>query len=215
MSAWQRIVLASTNTGKLREFLHYFAHKNIQLELQNQFTTHSAAETGWSFIENALIKARFASLHAGLPALADDSGLCVTALNGAPGIYSARYAADDPKYHKTQGTIDPVANVRKLLDHMKNFQVNARHASFHCVLALVRHAQDPLPLLFHGQWLGQITHTMVGQQGFGYDPVFQPEGYTCTAAELSPEQKYQISHRAQAVQQLMQWLAAQQDIDDQ
>ena len=205
----QKIVLASTNPGKLEELAYFFAQTNILLEPQNNFTENHVEETGLSFIENALIKARFAAKHSGLPALADDSGLCVDVLDGAPGIYSARYATSDPSYQKQDVH---TANVTKLLDQLNNIDIAGQtvkkeaQASFHCVLALVFHAEDPLPRIFHGQWHGTIIRERRGHCGFGYDPVFQPDHYSCTAAELSPEEKHRISHRAQAVNQLMQWL---------
>ena len=206
----KQIVLATQNQGKVQEFQPYFTNNLSALSAyklipQSEFTQASVAETGLSFIENALIKARFAAQKSQLPALADDSGLCVTALGGTPGIYSARYAVSD------QLAVDQQSqrNIDKLLDKLKHLPKNKRQASFHCVLAFVRDAKDPLPLVVQGHWHGSILMQQQGKGGFGYDPVFQPEGYSCSAAELRPAEKHAMSHRARAMEAFMQAFIAE------
>lgn len=188
-----KIVLASGNKGKLAEFKGMFGNYNIDVVPQSEFDVPDADETGLSFIENAILKARHAARLTGLPALADDSGLSVMALQGAPGIYSARYAGEPS---------DDQANIDKLLDAMKGVEDLQRQASFMCVLAFVRHADDPVPVIAQGQWSGQILRQQAGQQGFGYDPIFYVPSEACSAAELTKERKNQISHRGQAISQL-------------
>ena len=196
----QRIILASSNAGKLAEFNRLFADAGIEVLPQSAFDIPDAEETGLSFVENALLKARHASLLAGLPALADDSGLCVQALNGAPGLYSARYAG-------THG--DAAANNRRLLAELDG--ESDRSAFFICLLVLVRHPEDPAPLIAEGRWQGRILSKAEGLQGFGYDPLFLPDGQTCSAAALAPEVKNQLSHRGQALRLLRrQWIG---DVD--
>ncbi|AMX01332.1 RdgB/HAM1 family non-canonical purine NTP pyrophosphatase [Microbulbifer thermotolerans] len=186
----QKIVLASGNAGKLREFSQLFASWDIEVVPQSAFKTPDVEESGLSFIENALIKARHASRVSGLPALADDSGLAVDALGGAPGIYSARYAGP--------GASDEENN-RKLLDAMESVGDSQRHASFHCALAFVRGHDDPVPLVCSAQWRGSILQSPLGEQGFGYDPLFYVESHKMTSAQLPREVKNRISHRARAV----------------
>ena len=188
----KRIVLASGNAGKLREFSQLFANWDIEVVPQSEFDVPEADETGLSFIENALIKARHASRISGLPALADDSGLAVDALEGAPGIYSARYAGT--------GATD-ADNNRKLLEALADVDDAQRGASFHCALAFVRRHDDPVPLLCSAQWSGRILREPSGDQGFGYDPLFYVESQGMTSAQLPRDVKNQLSHRAQAVQQ--------------
>lgn len=196
----QRIILASSNAGKLAEFNRLFADAGIEVLPQSAFDIPDAEETGLSFVENALLKARHASRLAGLPALADDSGLCVQALNGAPGLYSARYAG-------THG--DAAANNRRLLAELD--AERDRSAFFICLLVLVRHPEDPAPLIAEGRWQGRILSKAEGLQGFGYDPLFLPDGQTCSAAALAPEVKNQLSHRGQALRLLRrQWIG---DVD--
>ena len=196
----QRIILASSNAGKLAEFNRLFADAGIEVLPQSAFDIPDAEETGLSFVENALLKARHASRLAGLPALADDSGLCVHALNGAPGLYSARYAG-------THG--DAAANNRRLLAELD--AESDRSAFFICLLVLVRHPEDPAPLIAEGRWQGRILSKAEGLQGFGYDPLFLPDGQTCSAAALAPEVKNQLSHRGQALRLLRrQWIG---DVD--
>jgi len=190
----EKLVLASGNQGKLREFSQLFADKNIQVIPQNEFDTIEAEETGLSFVENAILKARNACKFSGLPALADDSGLEVDALLGAPGIYSARYAG-------LEATDED--NVLKLLAEMKDVPQERRTARFQCVLVYMRHENDPTPQVFQGSWEGQILTEPSGVEGFGYDPVFLVPNEACSSAELSKERKNAISHRGQAIQQLL------------
>ncbi|MCO1334841.1 RdgB/HAM1 family non-canonical purine NTP pyrophosphatase [Microbulbifer sp. OS29] len=188
----KKIVLASGNAGKLREFSQLFASWLIQVLPQSEFEVSDAEETGLSFIENALIKARHASRISGLPALADDSGLAVDALNGAPGIYSARYSG--------AGATDALNNA-KLLQALKAVESTRRSASFHCALAFVRQWDDPVPLVCSAKWSGRILSQPTGEQGFGYDPLFFVESEGMTSAELPREVKNRLSHRAQAMVQ--------------
>ena len=192
MNTW---VLASENRGKLAELNRLLADRNIQVRSMGEFDLIGAEENGLSFVENALIKARHVAKETGLPALADDSGLAVSALGGAPGIYSARYAG-------VHG--NDQANYEKLLADLEPFQ--DRSAQFVCVLALVRSADDPLPVIAQGLWQGEILPAPRGQNGFGYDPVFKPKGETISAAELSHQQKSQVSHRALACAELLRQL---------
>ncbi|MEJ2041768.1 MAG: RdgB/HAM1 family non-canonical purine NTP pyrophosphatase [Reinekea sp.] len=184
-------VLASNNAGKLKEFSELLAPMSITIQPQKAFAVEDAIEDGLSFIENAIIKARHASRATGLPALSDDSGLEVDALNGAPGIYSARYASMDG------GEKSDTRNLEKVLHEMQN-ETN-RTARFHCVLAFVRHADDPTPIVIQGVWEGSLLNQPRGENGFGYDPVFWVEEHGCASAELSKEQKNQLSHRGKAV----------------
>ncbi len=194
----QRIILASSNAGKLVEFNRLLGDSGVEVLAQSSLGIPDAEETGLSFIENALLKARHASRLAGLPALADDSGLCVPALGGAPGLYSARYAG-------IHG--DAAANNRKLLTVLEAEAVQDRSAFFICVLALVRHAEDPAPLIAEGRWHGRILAQAEHGSGFGYDPLFLPDGQTCSAAALPPEVKNGLSHRGQALRRLRrQWI---------
>ena len=186
----QRLVLASGNPGKLAEFNALLADAGFQVHPQSEFAVEDAEETGLSFIENAILKARHAARATGLPALADDSGLCVDALDGAPGLYSARYAG-------THG--DHAANIDKLLQEMRDVPDERRGARFVCVLALVRHADDPQPIIAEGLWEGRILHARTGDGGFGYDPVFFSPSHGMSAAELPREMKHRDSHRGQAL----------------
>jgi len=190
----EKLVLASGNQGKLREFSQLFANKSIQVIPQNEFETIEAEETGLSFVENAILKARNACKFSGLPALADDSGLEVDALLGAPGIYSARYAG--------LGATDE-DNFLKLLAEMRDVPQERRTARFQCVLVYMRHENDPTPQVFQGSWEGQILTEPSGAEGFGYDPVFLVPNEACSSAELSKERKNAISHRGQAIQELL------------
>lgn len=186
-----KIVLASGNAGKLREFSQLFASWDIEVVPQSDYNIPDADETGLSFIENALIKARHASRLSGLPALADDSGLAVDALHGAPGIYSARYAGI--------GATD-AENNRKLLEALADTPDEQRGASFHCALAFVRREDDPVPLVCSARWRGRILHEAAGEGGFGYDPLFFVETEGMASAQLPREVKNRISHRGQAVE---------------
>lgn len=195
MSDLTELVLASHNAGKLKE-LQAMLGDQVRVRSVGEFSQVEPEETGLSFVENAILKARNAARLSGLPALADDSGLAVDALGGAPGIYSARYA---------DGQGD-AANNAKLLEALKEVPDAERTGQFVCVLALVRHADDPLPILCEGLWPGRILHAAQGEHGFGYDPLFQPDGEAVSAAELAPAEKNQRSHRARAMAQLKQRL---------
>jgi XTP/dITP diphosphohydrolase len=194
----KKIVLATSNKGKVAELQKLLAPLSWQLITQAELGVVDADETGLSFIENAILKARHAAQMTGLPALADDSGLAVAALAGAPGIYSARYAG--------VGATDN-DNIDKLLAALVAVPSDQRQASFHCVLAFMRHADDPCPLVCHGQWHGVIAEQPAGSNGFGYDPVFWLPEHNCSAAQLRPEVKQNISHRGQALQQLLAKMA--------
>ena len=189
------LVLASHNAGKLKE-LQAMLGSHIKVRADSEFSSIEPEETGLSFIEKAILKARHAAQVSGLPALADDSGLAVDALGGAPGIYSARYA---------DGQGD-AANNAKLLDVLKAVPDTERGAQFVCALALVRHAADPLPILCEGLWHGRILHEARGAQGFGYDPLFWVAERNCSSAELPAAEKNQLSHRARAMVLLKQRL---------
>lgn len=188
-----RIVLASGNRGKLAEFNHLLADSGLDVMAQGELGVEDIEETGLTFVENALLKARHASRVTGLPALADDSGLCVDALRGAPGLYSARYAG-------THG--DNAANNARLLRELDGVPAEQRRAFFICVLVLLRHPDDPAPLVAEGRWHGRVLHAPRGDGGFGYDPLFLPDGHTLGAAELDKTLKNRISHRGQALAQL-------------
>jgi len=199
----QTVVLASGNEGKLRELRELLSPLSLTLVTQTSLGVSDAEETGLTFIENAIIKARHACAASGLPALADDSGLAVDALNGAPGIYSARYA--DTADNSDRLTRD-AANNKKLLDALICVPDEQRTAHFHCVLVFMRHAADPTPLVCHGKWSGIILHEPAGAGGFGYDPLFFVPQMNCSSAQLSSEQKNRLSHRAQALNLLVQQL---------
>ena len=189
-----KLVLASNNAGKLKEFRAILEPLGMDLHPQAEFNVADADETGLSFIENAIIKARHASEHTGLPALADDSGLCVNALGGAPGIYSARFAGEHGNHQ---------ANIDLLLNKLSSTGNAQRQAHFICTLALVRHAKDPDPMIAIGKWHGNIANSRQGDGGFGYDPIFIVPTHNCTAAELDNTIKNTISHRAIAIQALL------------
>lgn len=189
------IVLASGNIGKLRELSQILAPLGLKLIAQSDLGVPEAEETGLSFVENAIIKARNAARHSGLPAIADDSGIEVDALHGAPGIYSSRYAGPDAS---------DTENIEALLTAMHDVPEHERTARFQCVVVFMRHADDPTPLICQGSWQGQILHAPLGDDGFGYDPVFWVAETDCTAAELSAEQKHAISHRGKAMRQFME-----------
>jgi len=190
-----KIVLASGNRGKLKEFSEIFAPLQIDVMPQSDFAVQDAEETGLSFVENAIIKARHAARVTGLPALSDDSGLEVDVLNGAPGIYSARYAG--------AGCGDDENN-RKLLQALEQVPAEQRSARFQCVLVFMRHAEDPTPLICQGNWEGMILDAPRGHNGFGYDPLFFVPELNCASAELSSEQKQKYSHRGKAVRQFIE-----------
>ena len=196
----QRIVLASSNRGKLAELNQLLADSGFEVVTQGSLGVEDVEETGLSFVENALLKARHAARAAGLPALADDSGLCVAHLHGAPGLHSARYAG---------GHGDSAANNARLLQALSGVPDERRAAFFICALALLRDAEDPAPLIAEGRWHGRVLGAARGAHGFGYDPLFLPHGETLSAAELDPALKNRLSHRAQALAQLHARLAAQ------
>jgi XTP/dITP diphosphohydrolase len=194
-----KIVLATGNKGKVEEFSHLFQQYRIKVVPQSQFNVEDVPETGTTFVENAIIKARHASEVTGLPAIADDSGLVVEALNGAPGIYSARYANEDD-----HGQRSDTANCNKLLKALEGKR--KRQAKFLCVLVFMRHAKDPTPIICQGEWEGEIAETAYGEGGFGYDPIFYIPSLKSTAAQLSKDEKSEISHRAKALTELMMQL---------
>jgi XTP/dITP diphosphohydrolase len=193
-----KIVLASSNQGKLREFKQILSAKKFELVPQSTFNFVDADETGLSFVENAIIKARHASELTGLPSLADDSGIEVDALQGRPGIYSARYAqVQDPSADQDK------ENNKKLLLELADVPEPLRTARFQCVIVFMRHAQDPTPLICQGSWEGRILSEESGVNGFGYDPLFFVPSHNCTSAELSKEIKNELSHRGKALRELM------------
>ena len=188
------IVLASSNPGKVREVNALLADHRITVLPQSQFGVADAEETGLTFVENAILKARNAALHTGLAAIADDSGLEVDALNGAPGIYSARYAGKDAGDR---------ANLEKLLLDLADVPEQERTARFQCLMVHMRHANDPTPVICQGTWEGRILPVPRGKQGFGYDPVFFVPTHGCSSAELEPAVKNALSHRGQALRKLV------------
>jgi XTP/dITP diphosphohydrolase len=194
-----RVVLASGNAGKVREFNQLLAGAHVEVLPQSSFGVPEAEETGLTFVENAILKARNAARHTGLPALADDSGIEVDALNGAPGIYSARYAGS--------GATDE-ENLLKLLEALEGMPEEQRGARFQCVIAYLRHAEDPTPLICQGTWEGRILAAPRGANGFGYDPVFFVPEEGVSSAELAPEVKNRLSHRGQALRRLLEGLRA-------
>jgi XTP/dITP diphosphohydrolase len=188
-----RLVLASGNAGKVVELEQLLAGSGVQLVPQTALGVSDAEETGLTFVENALIKARHAARVTGLPALADDSGICVDALGGAPGLYAARYAGKHG---------DSAANNAKLLHELAGVPTEKRSAYFIAVLVALRHADDPAPLIAEGRWHGRILEAPRGTGGFGYDPLFLPAGHDLGAAELEPALKNRLSHRGQALEVL-------------
>ncbi|RDH81748.1 MAG: non-canonical purine NTP pyrophosphatase, RdgB/HAM1 family [endosymbiont of Seepiophila jonesi] len=190
----ERIVLASNNAGKVREINQLLAAGQIEVVPQRDFDIPDAVEDGLSFVENAIKKARHASGLSGLPAIADDSGIEVDALKGAPGIFSARFAGE--------GASDQ-ANLEKLLESLKDVPEEARTARFQCLLVYMRHAEDPTPIICQGTWEGRVLFEARGDNGFGYDPVFYVPTHNCTSAELPAEVKNSLSHRGQALQKLL------------
>ena len=198
---FKKLVIATGNKGKLREIQHMLSTLNIEIIPQSEFNVPECAEPHCTFIENALAKARHASKHTGLPALADDSGLCVDALQGAPGVLSARYAGkNQPNSLLTQDE----RNNDKLLQEMSS--ISNRHAHFYCVMVLVRHEHDPEPIIAEGSWQGIILREYRGSDGFGYDPLFLDDKTGKTVAELPLEIKSRISHRGHAMAKLLQKL---------
>ncbi len=194
-----KVILASNNKGKLRELGELLAGQHIQIVPQREFDVPEVPEDGLSFVENAIIKARNASAHSGLPAIADDSGLEVDALSGEPGIYSARYAGENA--HDAD-------NNRKLLQALANTPDEERSARFQCVMVFMRHAKDPTPLICQGSWEGRILRSPQGDNGFGYDPLFWLPAERASAAQLAAERKNAQSHRGKALRCLLEQLSA-------
>lgn len=192
-----KIVLASSNAGKVREFNELLESSGIEVVPQSVYGVPDIEETGLTFVENAILKARNAAQHTGLAAIADDSGLEVDALDGAPGIYSARYAGEDASDE---------SNLLKLIDALKDTPDAGRGARFQCLMVYMRHAADPTPRIVQGTWDGSILHAPRGTNGFGYDPVFHVPEQHCSSAELAPEVKNRLSHRGQALRQLISLL---------
>ncbi|HEU0187046.1 MAG TPA: RdgB/HAM1 family non-canonical purine NTP pyrophosphatase [Gallionellaceae bacterium] len=192
----KKLVIASNNPGKLREFQAMLAPLGIEVLTQAQLNIPEAEEPHCTFVENALAKARHVSKLSGLPALADDSGICVAALGGAPGVYSARYAGDNPK--------SDTRNNEKLLQAMQG--VTDRRAHYYCVLVLMHHAEDPQPLIAEGEWHGEIAHEERGSGGFGYDPMFWLPELGKMSSELTHEEKNRLGHRGKALKILLQKL---------
>jgi XTP/dITP diphosphohydrolase len=195
-----KIVLATGNKGKVKELAKMLGPLDFKVLPQSEFDVSEVAETGTTFVENAIIKARHASLITGLPAIADDSGLAVDALGGAPGVYSARYAGADASDRD---------NIDKLLFSLKDVPEALRGARFLCVLVYMRSANDPTPIICQGEWRGQITQEIMGENGFGYDPVFWVAEKACSSAQLTSETKNSLSHRGSAIKLLTQQLASQ------
>ncbi|MGD8784267.1 MAG: XTP/dITP diphosphatase [Thioalkalispiraceae bacterium] len=194
----KKIVLASNNPGKVREINQLLNDLDIEVVAQSEFDVVEVEETGLTFVENAILKARNAAQHTGLPALADDSGIEVDALNGAPGIYSARFAG--------VGASDS-ENLEKLLTELQAIDNAPRTARFQCLMVLMKHANDPTPLICQGTWEGEIVDTPRGDNGFGYDPIFYVPTENCTSAQLPPDKKNALSHRGKALQCLLDKLA--------
>ena len=191
---YQRFVLASSNKGKLREINQVLSELSIEAVPQTEYDVPDVEETGLTFVENAILKARNAAQHTGLPALADDSGIEVDFLKGEPGIYSARYAG--------KGASDQ-DNLNKLLDALQDVAEEERTARFQCLMVFMRHESDPTPVICQGTWEGRILREAHGENGFGYDPVFYVPTHDCSSAELEPSVKNQLSHRGQALQKFL------------
>ena len=195
-----KVILASNNIGKIHEFRTILEPIGFEIIPQVELNVPPIAETGLTFVENALIKARHAAAYTRMPAISDDSGLVVPALHGAPGIYSARYAGEKAMDGQ---------NIKKLLLNMEELPVEKRQAYFYCALVFIRYEQDPVPLIACGQWHGSILRHPRGEHGFGYDPVFYVPERDCSASELTTDIKNQLSHRALALQSLLRRLEAE------
>ena len=195
------IVLASSNPGKVREINQLLVELDMHVVPQGDYGVTDAEETGLTFVENAILKARNAAAHTGLPAIADDSGIEVDALNGAPGIYSARYAGT--------GASDQ-DNLQKLLDALRDIPEAERTARFQCLMVYMRHGEDPTPLICQGTWEGRILLEPRGDNGFGYDPLFHVPTHSCSSAELEPDVKNALSHRGQALRLMLAALRQQE-----
>ncbi|MGE4349285.1 MAG: RdgB/HAM1 family non-canonical purine NTP pyrophosphatase [Candidatus Berkiella sp.] len=192
-----KLVVATENKDKLKEIEGYLSCLPVTLIPQSAFNVPKAREIGLSFVENAIIKARLAAKYSDLPSIADDSGLAVDALGGAPGIYSARYAGNDARAED---------NIKKLLSAISTLSGEERRARFYCAIAFVRHYNDPIPVICQAQWEGRLLTKPVGTNGFGYDPIFFIPNLNCTAAELDAKHKNQISHRAKALHEFTEKL---------
>ncbi len=195
MQNFSEIVLASHNAGKIREIQALLP--NVNIFPQNHFQISDIEETGQTFVENAILKARNAALKSGLPALADDSGLVVDYLHGEPGIFSARYAGENATDQD---------NIAKLLTSLNNVPTEKRRAKFVCVLVFLRYTNDPTPIIAQGLWEGLILENAIGEGGFGYDPIFWIESECCSAAQLSAQRKNELSHRGKALKNLQKFL---------
>lgn len=193
-----KVTLASSNKGKLAEFQQLLSVLNFDVVPQSEFQVPDAIENGLSFVENAIIKARHASKLTGLPAIADDSGLEVDFLNGAPGIYSSRFSGENATDEK---------NNQRLLSLLQEAEENERTARFQCLLVYMRHPEDPTPIICQGTWEGLITLNPEGDNGFGYDPLFFIPEFNCTSAQLEKTQKNKVSHRGKAMAQLLKRLS--------
>ena len=192
-----KVVLASSNAGKVKEFMQLLSGVGMQVHPQSEFSVPDADETGLTFVENAILKARNAAELTGLPAIADDSGIEVDALQGQPGIYSARYAG--------VGAGAAACN-EKLLNALKEVPTESRTARFRCCIVMLQHAADPSPIIAEGRWEGRILEQLTGTEGFGYDPLFYVPTHNMSAAQMDPADKNQVSHRAQALQGLLERL---------
>lgn len=192
-----KIILATSNNGKLIEIQQALSNADFAIQKQTDLNVPDAEETGLTFIENAIIKARNACEHTNLPSLADDSGMVVDELNGEPGIYSARYAGEHGDFAK---------NIEKVLKLMQDIPQEKRSARFVSVMAFMRHANDPMPIITQGVWEGSILYEKQGDKGFGYDPIFWIPTHQCSAAELTLEEKNSMSHRGQALEKMLQLL---------
>lgn len=198
----QKIVLASGNKKKVKELTELLAPFNYQIIPQKELGVEDVPETGTTFVENAIIKARHAAKVTGLPAIADDSGIEIDFLKGQPGIYSARFAKMNGITNPTNGDWDQ-ANNDLLVEKLSGVEEAKRTGRYQCILVFMRHAEDPTPLICHGAWEGRILTEEVGANGFGYDPLFWCPEHNCASAELSAEQKAEISHRGKALRELM------------
>ncbi|CUR53417.1 dITP/XTP pyrophosphatase [Serratia symbiotica] len=193
----KKIVLATSNPRKIYEFTDLLSNTEIEIISQKKLGVNSIQETGLTFVENAILKARNATKKTGLPAISDDSGLSVDILGGAPGIYSARYAAKNATDQQ---------NIDKLLHLLKNVPQNYRKAKFHCILVYMRNENDPLPLICYGDWMGEITVKSIKKSGLGYDPIFYLPKLNCTAGDLNQKEKNIISHRGKAMKLMLSFI---------
>ena len=193
----RKVVLASGNKGKLLELKSMLSASGLDVIPQSEFDLETPEETGLTFVENSILKARYVSEKTGLAAIADDSGVEVDALRGEPGIYSARYAGEDAT---------DTENLQKLLLNMQDVDDEHRQCRFHCVIVFLQYPTDPTPIICHGTWEGWLLREPVGENGFGYDPIFYVPEHNCASAELSPEQKNLISHRGKALKELAEKL---------